>query len=85
MTIEPIGNNIQLKVEEAKAGVLDTSSRSSAVEYGEVLAVGEEVKLKVKKGDKVFFKSWAADIITHEDKRYIFVNGESGGILAIIK
>jgi len=84
MKIKPLGNIIQLKIEEAHAGALDTSSKQSAIEYGEVLAVGEEVTLKVKKGDKLFFKSWAVDIITHEDKRYHFINPQTGGILAVV-
>lgn len=84
MLIQPLDNFIQIKMPEAKAGVLDTSSKVSAVEYAEVIAVGDGVK-KVKKGDKVFVKAWAVDIILYEDKRYYFVNMETNGILAIVK
>lgn len=85
MRIDPLGKNIHIAVEEPKVGVLDTSSRNSAVEYGEVLAVGEEVKMKIKVGDKVFFKSWGCDIINYKEKRHIFVNEDTGAILAIVK
>lgn len=81
MKITPQANIVQLKIEEAKAGILDTSSRDSAVEYAEVLATGSEVK-SLKVGDKVFVKAWAVDIITHDDKKFYFVDITSNGILA---
>ena len=84
MKIKPLGNIIQLKIEDAHAGSLDMGTVSSAIEYGEVVAVGEDVTLKVKKGDKLFFKSWAVDIITHEEKKYHFINPQTGGILAVV-
>lgn len=83
MKIKPLGNQIYLKIEEAKAGVLNTSSRETAVEYAEVIEVGEGVK-SVKKGDKVFVKAWSIDIINHNDKKYHFVNLDTNGILAIV-
>lgn len=85
MQIHPTSNNIQLKIEEAKAGILDTSSKQSAVEIAEVIAIGPDVKLAVKKGDKVFVKAWAIDIISHNEERYYFANEETNGILAIVK
>jgi co-chaperonin GroES (HSP10) len=84
MKIEPVGNIIYLEIKEAKAGVLDTSSRQSAVEYAQVLAVGSEVKI-VKPGDWVFVKAWSVDIINHEDKRFYFVSEDTNGVLAIVK
>ncbi len=84
MKIYPLDNMVQLQVEEASAGVLDTSSRNSAVEYGEVLAVGGNI-VNIKKGDHVFVKSWAIDIITHNEKRYFFVNVDTHGIVAVVK
>ncbi len=84
MIIKPLKHIVYLKFPEAKAGVLDTSSRPSAVEFAEVEAVGEDCG-ELKKGDKIFVKSWGVDIITHEDKVYRFVNIDTGGILAIIK
>lgn len=43
MIIEPRPNIVQLKIDDVKAGVLDTSSKQTAVEFAEVLAVGEEI------------------------------------------
>ncbi len=85
MKIEPLNNIIQIETEEAKAGMLDTSSRASAIEYGKVVGIGPEYKGKAKKGNMIFFKSWAVDLVTHEGKTYKFINPDTNGILAIIK
>lgn len=74
---------VYLKLAEAKAGALVTDSRESAIEYAEVLAVGEGVT-QVKKGDSIFVKSWAIDIISHDEEKYYFVNQETGGLIAIV-
>jgi co-chaperonin GroES (HSP10) len=84
MQIKPLKGIVYLKVEEARAGTLITESYTSAVEYAEVLAVGEGVD-NIKKGDKVFVKAWAVDTITHDDKTYRFVAIDTNGILAVIK
>ena len=83
MKIKPLTNFVQIGIAEAKAGVLDTSSRHSAVEYAEVLEVGEGVTT-LKKGDFIFVKAWAVDIITYEEKKYYFVNLDTKGIVAIV-
>lgn len=84
LKIKPLKGEIQLKMEEASAGILDTSSRESAVEYAEVIAIGDDVT-EIKKGDFVFVKSWAIDSIYHQDKRYNFVSLKTGGVKAIVK
>lgn len=88
MLIQPLGNLVQLDIKEATAGVLDTSSRDTAVEVATVVNVGYLVKANAaypQVGDKVFVKAWAVDIINHEDKKYYFVDITSNGILAVIK
>lgn len=81
MKIEPLKNQIYLKMDKVSVGALDTSSYKSAIEFAEVLAVGKGVE-NIKKGDKVFVKGWAIDIITYKDITYHFVNIETGGVLA---
>lgn len=83
MKIKPLEGEIQLKIEEAKAGILNTSSRKSVVEYAQVIAVGEGVK-EIKKGDYVFVKSWAIDIINHDEKDYFFISVKTMGVKAIV-
>lgn len=75
---------VQIKIEEARAGALDVSSKESAIEFGEVIETGDNVTT-LKKGDNVFFKSWAVDIITHQDKRYYFIDISTNGIIAVVK
>lgn len=84
MKIQPLNGIIQLKIDEAHAGALDLTSRHSAIEYGEVIAIGEGVN-RVKVGDKVFFKAWAVDIINKDDVRYCFIAQDTNGLLAIVK
>lgn len=83
MRIEPLQNVVYLKTEANKVGALDVSSTPSAVEYAEVIAVGKGVE-NINVGDKVFVKSWAIDLIFHEDEWYKFCNVETNGILAIV-
>lgn len=84
MKIKVSKGELYLKLEEASAGLLDTSSRESAVEYGEVIDVGEDVT-EYKKGDVVFVKSWALDHIDYKGKRHYFVSLKTGGVKAIVK
>ena len=85
--IYPCEGEIQVKFNDAKAGDLVTSSRKSAVEVGEVVAVGEGVTLKVKKGDMVFVKAWAVDTIYNplDDKDYHFISEFTHGVKAVVK
>lgn len=84
MKIKPLSKIVYIKSEEAHAGILDTSSRDSAVEYAEVLDVGKDCG-DIKKGDFIFYKSWGVDSIHHNDKRYNFINVDTGAILAVVK
>lgn len=85
MKIRPMGNKVQIEVEEPSVGALDTASMPTAIEYGEVLSIGPDVKVDVKKGDHVFFKSWGCDIITYEGKRYYFVDMDTKSLCAVVK
>jgi len=87
MTIRPLGNNIQLKIEEVQAGVLDTSSRDTVVEYAQVVAIGDSVPAfnVLKTGDYVFVKAWAIDSINYQDQKYYFCNLDTGGVLAVVR
>ena len=84
MKIKAIGNKIHLNIEEPAAGALAIASMPTAIECGTVIGIGEQVKLPVKKGDKLFFKSWAVDIITYNAKRHFFISEDTNGICAIV-
>jgi len=83
MTIQPLGSLVQLGLKEISAGVLDTSSRDSAVEFATVLEIGPQAE-GVLPGDKVFVKAWGIDIVNHEDKKYYFVDMTSNALLAVV-
>lgn len=85
MRIKTIGSRIQIEVDEQSAGGLVLDSLPTAVEVGKVVGVGEDVTLKIKKGDKIMYKSWAVDICTHEGKRYMFIDESTKGICAVIE
>lgn len=88
MQIQPLGNTIQLEIDQVSAGALDLSSRESAVEYAKVVAISNEVSSfvdSVEIGDYVFVKAWAIDIISHEGKKYYFCNLDTNGVLAVVK
>ncbi len=84
MKIKPLKGIIYIKTDVPTAGDLLTVSRDSAVEFAEVLEVGEGIT-NIKKGDKVFVKAWAVDTVTHNDEIYRFVALETNGILAVVK
>lgn len=84
MEVLPQPDIVYLEFLKAEAGVLDTSSRQSAVEYATVIAVGSNVTT-VSCGDHVFVKSWSVDIVTHGEETYRFVNIKTNGILAVVR
>lgn len=85
MKIKPLGSRIQISVDESKAGGLDVSGLNVAREMGKVVALGPEVTLPIKVGDRILFKAWAVDIINENGEKYHFIDQDSKGIHAIIK
>lgn len=84
MKIQPSLNHVQIQCDKPFAGSLDTSSRSAAIEMGEIIAVGKDVQ-EYKKGDKIIFKSWAVDIANVDGKDYYFIDLDTHGIKGTIK
>lgn len=84
MEILPQPDIVYLEFPKAEAGVLDTSSRTSATEVAKVVSVGKGVE-GLNAGDTVFVKSWAVDSISYEDKEYRFCNVKTNGILAVVR
>lgn len=85
MKIETLGTRIQLKIDEPKAGVLDTGSLNVAKETGEVIGLGKDVTLPLKIGDRVMFKAWAVDIVSESGVKYYFISQATDGICAKLK
>ena len=82
LKVHPQPGYVYVKLDEVKVGGLVTDSKESAIEAGTVISVGEGVS-SLKKGDTVFAKSWAFDIIDYKGERYCFINMDTKGVLAV--
>lgn len=77
MKITPFGDQILIKPTEKKQILV--SDTGSLCEYGEVIAVGDEVQ-KVKVGDTIGFLIWGLNSLEIENEKHFFVP-ESGGFI----
>lgn len=88
-TITPYGDNIFIKIEQAKLGGLDTSALKTGVEWGIVEAIGPGAHAGIDGslsiGDKVFVKAWAVDMVLYNKVEYYFTSEARKGIVAIVK
>jgi len=83
--MKPLYHKIQISISKPTAGSLDLSSKASAVECGEIIAVGTLVNFTdLEIGKKILFKAWACDVITNEGETYYFLDDDSRGICAIL-
>lgn len=93
--IKPLGNKIQLKIEEEKIGAIQSESIQ---EKGTIIAVGKSVEHKIPLnkertefgmsqrfpiGATLYFKAWAIDIITDGEEKYYFISADSDAICAV--
>ncbi|MCR5230398.1 MAG: co-chaperone GroES [Solobacterium sp.] len=87
--IRPLGANVLIKRVEAeektKGGIILASSAKEAPQIAEVIEVGpgtEDVKVDVKKGEKVIFKRYGGTEIEYEGEEYIIL--AYADILAVV-
>ena len=87
--IRPLGANVLIKRVEAeektKGGIILASSAKETPQIAEVLEVGpgtEEIKVDVKKGEKVIFKRYGGTEIEYEGEEYIIL--AYNDILAVV-
>ncbi|MBR1441312.1 MAG: co-chaperone GroES [Lachnospiraceae bacterium] len=91
MKLVPLGDRVVLKPlvaeETTKSGIVLPGQDKEKPQQAEVVAVGpgtSEVKMEVKKGDKVIFSKYSGtEVKLEENDKYIVVKQED--ILAIIK
>ena len=90
--LKPLGDRVILKMTEAeektKSGIILSSGSKEKPQVAEVIEVGpgldidgKEVKMVVKKGDKVVLNKYAGTEIKYEGEDYIIVRQDD--ILAI--
>lgn len=94
MNIKPLGDRVVIKrleaEEKTKSGIVLTASAQEQPQMAEVLAVGpggtvdgKEIKMEVKKGDRVIFSKYAGTEIKYDGEDVIIVSQKD--ILAVVK
>lgn len=82
MNIKPFKNRILVKpVSKAQVLVSDDGALS---EYGEVLAVGKDVK-DIKVGDTVGFSVFGVEKLIIDEEKYYFLQEDADFLLAVIE
>lgn len=86
--IQPLGENILVKPMEAetktKSGiVIPETAKEDRPQQGKVMAVGDDKKIKVKKGQIVIFAKYGGTEIKVAGQEYLIVKNED--ILAVVK
>ena len=86
--ILPLGENILVRITEEKtktaSGIVlpETENREKPQE-GKVIAIGEDKKIKVKKGERVIFAKYSGTELKMDKEEYLILKNED--ILAKIK
>ena len=90
MTIKPLQDRVVVKMAEAEettaGGIILTGSAKEKPEFAEVIEVGpgtSDVKMEVKKGDKVLISKYSGTNVKLDGEDYIIVKMED--ILATVK
>lgn len=82
MTIKPFGDRILVKPFESTYILKPEDGALS--EYGEVIAVGEDV-VRIKVGNKIGFSVFGVEKLIIEDEKYFFIQESPEFLLAIIQ
>ena len=94
MNLKPLGDRVVLKQLEAeettKSGIVLPGQSKEKPQEAEIIAVGpggvidgKEIKMEVKKGDKVIYSKYAGTEVKFGNDEYIIV--KQSDILAIVK
>jgi len=94
MTIKPLGDRVVIKSVESeettKSGIVLPGSAQEKPQVAEVVEVGpggnvdgKEIKMEVKKGDKVIYSKYAGTEVKIDGDEYVIVR--QSDILAIVK
>lgn len=82
INIKPFGDRILIKPMERKTVLV--SDDGTLNEYGEVIAIGEDVK-RIKAGDKVGFSVFGVEKLVIEEDKYYFLQESSEFLLCTIE
>lgn len=71
-------------MDKITAGALDTSSKATGTEFGEIIAIGPDVK-GFEVGQKLFYKAWQLDAVSYLGETYYFIDSDGQGVCAIVE
>ena len=90
MKVKPLGDRVLLKKEEAEektaSGIILTGNAKEAPQWATVIAVGpgtEDVKMEVKKGNKVLYSKYAGTEVKLDGEELLLISQKD--ILAIVE
>lgn len=82
LKITPFGDQILVRPVEKKQVLV--SDDGTLNEYGEVVAIGDEVK-KIKIGDKIGFSVFGIEKLIIEEEKFYFIRESPEFLLAVIE
>ena len=87
-SVKPLGENVLVKIikedTKTKSGiVLPETATQEKPQEGRVVALGEDKKIKVKKGQKVIFAKYSGTELKISGEEYLILKNED--ILAIVE
>ena len=89
MKVQPLGNRVLLKLTESEEKkspggiVLPNSAKNEKALQGEVLAVGKDEKIEVKKGDVVLVPRFGGTELERDHEKLMIV--KASDILAVVR
>lgn len=90
MKVKPLGDRVLLKKEEAEektaSGIILTGNAKEAPQWATVISVGpgtDEVKMEVKKGNKVLYSKYAGTEVKLDGEELLLISQKD--ILAIVE
>lgn len=85
--IQPLGENVLIEPMKADAktasGIVLPDTSEEKTQEGTVIAIGDDKKIKVRKGQKIIYSKYSGNEIKAGEKEYLLVKNED--ILAIVK
>lgn len=84
MNIVPFGDRVLIKPVEKRTGPIPLSEQGALSEYGEVIAVGSEVKT-IKVGETYGFSVFGVEKLVIDEKKFYFLRESSDFILGRIE
>lgn len=89
--MKPAGKKIQLDIQDVKIGAIQSDSIE---EHGTITAIGDQVWMtSIGEYDKdsaneligktLYFKAWAVDVISKDEKKYYFISADSDAVCGV--